>query len=332
MMFIVLIPAIIIIAMFYKTTKISFLALLPFGGMTFILNKFNKKYGYKNYEVILRAFLFLFINKKYVIKSKNYSTLNLIPYSKIENNYIKLKNGQYLSFIKVNGNNFFDLEKLKQEYVLEQLWNAYQKLSLGGCIIKINEFKNAKETIMYVDELKHKLKISKMQNKINELEYFSRLYVMDQKQTELIEKNGFKDDTNLTIALYIGFCAPTIDEIVKYEEILLNNLKSIYLKPSKLDAYEKVNVINKLIDIDLEDDSEKNIAEFSDNLDKYFGFDSLEHKPNNLKIDNNRLLKIQSITSYPYEPPIAWMTNLFEIPTNIVLNFQKARANSFKKI
>ncbi|ALD66364.1 hypothetical protein SCANT_v1c04580 [Spiroplasma cantharicola] len=55
--------------------------------MGFLLNSKSQFHNKKIYVVIFEGIIFLFINRKYKLESKNCTT-NLIPYLKIEDNYI----------------------------------------------------------------------------------------------------------------------------------------------------------------------------------------------------------------------------------------------------
>ncbi|WP_339021282.1 Mbov_0397 family ICE element conjugal transfer ATPase [Spiroplasma endosymbiont of Atherix ibis] len=296
----------------------------------FLLNTKSQFHNKKFYAVIFDWFIFLFVNKKYKLKIKN-STLNLIPYKSIEGEYILLKNKLYMSLIKIQGNSFFDYEQIKQNNILEKIWEIYNSLKMGGSIIKLDELKSRNQSLFFLEEKRHEWEVKRKNGEINDKQYFSRVRLIEKdiEKYSNLEANSVLEWIEKSI--YIVFYAESIDQLKQIENKIINEYRRADLNAHKIDISKKVNVLNKIVDIDILDDNENNIFKYKDTLDEYFGYDTLENKASYLKIDNNLKISIGSVDNYPGEPDCGWLGQIFNIDSPVIINFNKVSDKVFQE-
>ncbi|ALD66366.1 hypothetical protein [Spiroplasma cantharicola] len=70
-------------------------------------------------------------------------------------------------------------------------------------------------------------------------------------------------------SVYIAFYADSIEQLRTYENDIILKYNRANLKAIKLDAINKINVLNKILDLDIMDDIENNIYKYRDNLEEY---------------------------------------------------------------
>ncbi len=299
----------------------------------FLLNTKSQTHNKKIYAVIFEGIIFIFINKKYDINSKN-STVNLIPYEKIEDEYIYLKSQKYMNIIKIEGNAFFDYEEIKRDDILEKIWEIYRTIDsgkFGATLIKLDELKSRKDTLFFLEEKRHEWERKRKNNEINDKQYFSRIRLLEMEVEKYSNPDISKVFEWIEKSTYIAFYSEDIENLKLIENDIIHKFKRANLNAYKLDIIRKINVLNKIIDFDIADDNENNIYKYKDNLEDYFSYDQLENRASYLNIDKNLKISIGSVENYSNNPGCGWIGQIFNTDSPVIINFKKVNEKVFQE-
>lgn len=310
---------------------------IVFCGLGVFLNTNSKIHQKKIYAVIFDSIIFYFINKKYKIDTKR-DTKKLVPYKKIEDDFIVLKNNKYMSILKINGNSFFDFEPIKRENILSKVWEikaSFEKY--GASIIKLEEVKSKNKTLFFLEEKKNFWLQKRKNNEINDKQLFSRIKLLDK---EIIEcSNTFLDTNNINSSwieksIYLAFFEEDRQAIESIQNKLIIEFKRADIEAVPLSGAKKINTINKILNMNIFDDSETNIYQHKENLENYLAFQSLKNKASSLKIENDEnkyLFAVGTVINYQVEPKIGWINEILNCPGPVIVNFEKVNENAFQE-
>lgn len=257
------------------------------------------------------------------------NTIDLIPYERAEGNLIKVKDGTYLTMIKIKGNNFFDFDWDKQAYTLDQIWELYKEMKYGFSILKLNEFVNRKDYVSFLEEKKHFWEGLRKNNMINEKQYFARQKLID---SDLDKYNSDEEAVQFKGQIYLCFYGKTEKEVNELEKRIISKFESMNLLPVKMTIHEKVNAINKLIDLDIEDDSTSTIEKYLNKLDDYFSPNEFKIKSGKITVDNGYMMQIANIDNYPFEPKYGFLLSLVDLPCNAIVKVKPVNVSGFEDV
>lgn len=314
---------------------IGILCAVIFLAFGIALNITHGEYRKKYYEIFFIGFIYRFITKKFKYGEKN-DTKNLIPYTKIEGDYIVIgegKNIRYLSALRVIGNNFYDYEDYTQDDILEKITEIYKRFNLGGAILIIDQIRTRKEHIFKIEERKEKLINRLKKGEITDKQYFSRTKKLDEELDHY--NNDLKnytagDEKYIEKAVYVIFYAVTIDAIKQLESFAYEEFKRAKVLPLKLTAAEKVNMLTKMIDHNIVDANENHILSYKNKLDEYFAPHEINFKSNYFNFGPKNYFSVTSIKDYPFNPEMGWIDRLSTLTDPVIIKFHPISEENFQ--
>ncbi|UWD34483.1 Mbov_0397 family ICE element conjugal transfer ATPase [Mesomycoplasma molare] len=278
-------------------------------------------HGAKGYIVFGRMIRFLLRPKKYSMNSKTSAkTKFLVPYEKVENDYIKNKNisyaMRYFGAIEIEGRDISKEHNDDMFILIEKLTLLFSKINTKATIIKLPKLINLNKNIETFNNLKNKnnINISKEM-----FDYFEK---------DLNDKNQNRQTDKYFLVIYANDVKSLDEEIKNISDELYN----IGLNYEKLKIDSLLNLINE-IQFPHTNFSNEELEEIKNaqKIDEFFAFSEIEFKASYIK-SKDAFYSTQTISEFPLSLNQSWVQRTFDSDSVVFWHITPLKKEKISKI
>lgn len=287
-----------------------------------------KSYDTKFYVVIWYLLKFKFNPKKYSGLNDN-SIKNLNPYKSIEDGYICTKKSkdlpsQKMLIIKIRGMDITNLSTEKKRLKMEEFHGILVNLENNFIICKINEKFNFKNQIEWISQKSKDSKNKYDDGEISEKEFKSKQIQLNDYKNSFKNPDQFLKNKFLSKNMYMIIFEKDIENLKIKSQDLMNDLSELGFDLKELDKFESINFIKNIYNpFDSDLTNEQTISN-EDDLDKIFGFETMEFKKDCVEINEKYFLSFSNIADYPVNIDDYWLSYLLLFSdSSVIINIKK---------
>ncbi|VEU59603.1 Mbov_0397 family ICE element conjugal transfer ATPase [Mesomycoplasma neurolyticum] len=316
----------VLLAIFLTSAAIAFLGLdflnvfiqliifIVLNLILFPLVFFYPSQQCKGYVFLYRWFIFLARPKKYKSNNKITNTSALIPYKKINENFIEISEG-YFGALEITGVNISTYDSDEISNLLDRFAKTLNLVTNKISIVKLPKKQNLSKNLEFLK--------TNFQNQNNTIS--NELYKSYEEDIENIFNERTKDH------YYIIVFDTKIEKLKKQFNLISQNLFHSKLENKQLTLKQLLNLTIEIINpaAKFSDEEIQKILK-SKNIENFFKQQNIKFKASHFNI-NDYWFSTQTIGEYPFKLEAGWANKLFDSNSVVVWNLRKLSESAKKR-